>query len=177
MKHFKLLGLIVTAALLSAFTVSNNAVSWNIEQDHSIQFNTKKVKGEFKTFSGDIQFDNNNLDNSYFDVIIDVNSIKTGNFLKNKHAKGKDWFNTKEFPTINFSSKSIKKSASGYMVNGTLEMRGVQKEIEIPFTFSDNVFKGSLTVNRTDYAIGKTTGMSKKVGHEITIDIAVPVTQ
>lgn len=177
MKHFKLLGLIVTAAFLSAFTVSNSTMAWTIEQDHTIKFNTKKVKGEFKTFSGDIQFDKNNLDNSHFDVQIDVNSISTGNFLKNKHAKGKDWFNSTDFPTINFKSKNISKTGSGYTVNGTLEMRGIQKEIAIPFTFSDKVFKGNFTVNRTDYKIGKTTGMSKSVGHKISLDIAIPVSK
>ena len=32
-------------------------------------------------------------------------------------------------------------------------MHGVQKEITIPFIFENNVFKGSIQVNRLDYNI------------------------
>jgi len=39
------------------------------------------AEGIFKTMSGDIQFDENNLDASKFSI-----SINTGNGMKNKHA-------------------------------------------------------------------------------------------
>lgn len=176
MANFKFLGLVTVVILLSAFTTSS-PMSWNIIESHSIQFSTKKAKGDFKRFTGDIQFDQDNLQNSKFDVKIDVKSIGTGNFLKNRHAKGKNWFNSKEFPTINFQSKSFAKASDGYEVLGTLEIRGIQKEITIPFNFTDNTFRGSFTIDRTDFKVGKTTGMSKGVGKEITLNISVPVTR
>lgn len=176
MAQFKFIGMIAVVVFLSAFTISTTT-SWNINEDHSITFNTKKAKGSFKDFVGEIQFDENNLSDSKFDVRIDVKSIKTGNWLKNRHAKGKKWFDSDQFPTINFTSQSFDKTSTGYEVTGTLEMHGIQKEITMPFTFDKNVFKSSFSVSRIDFGIGATTGMSGKVGHDIQLDIAVPVTK
>ena len=176
MKKVKLLGAIAAVIFLSAFSISDVMV-WNIESEHSIAFDTKKVKGNFEDFKGDIVFDQNNLTASRFDVQIDVKSIKTGNFLKNRHAKGKNWFDAKNYPTINFTSKSFNESATGYEVTGTLEIHGVQKEITMPFTFENDVFKSSFSVNRTDYNVGSIKGMSKNVGQEIQLNIAVPVSR
>lgn len=176
MPNMKFIAMIAAVVFLSAFTIST-APSWNINEDHSIKFETKKVSGEFKDFVGEIQFDENNLDASKFDVKVEVKSIKTGNWLKNRHAKGKKWFNSDEFPTINFTSQSFNKASTGYEVTGTLDLHGIQKEITIPFTFNDNVFKGSFTVSRVEFEIGSLTGMSGGVGRDIQIDIAVPVTK
>lgn len=176
MIQFKFWGLIASIVFLSAFTIVSNA-TWNIDKEFSIKFTNKKASGEFEKFTGDIIFDEEDLDNSKFDVRIDVKSIATGFFLKNRHAKGKGWFNAKEYPTINFTSDKISKSDIGYTVSGTLDMHGVQKQITMPFTFTNNAFKSSFTVDRTDYGIGGTTGMSGKVPHEIKLDIAVPVTK
>lgn len=176
MANYKFIGLVASILFLSAFTLSG-PMSWNISENHSIKFSTKKADGDFKDFTGDIQFDKDNLQNSKFDVQVDVNSIRTGNFLKNKHAKGKNWFNSKEYPTIKFTSKSFAATATGYEVTGTLDLRGIQKDITIPFTFSNNTFKGNFTVDRSEFKVGKTTGMSKSVGNEIKIDLIVPVSK
>lgn len=55
---------------------------------------------------------------------IDVASINTGNGMKNSHAKGATWFDVEKYPTINFVSSAISKSATGYEAKGTLEMHG-----------------------------------------------------
>ncbi len=176
MTQFKLIGLITAVVFLSAFTIANRA-SYTIDKEFSIKFSNKKASGDFDEFSGDIVFDEENLEESKFDVEIVTKSIGTGNWLKNRHAKGKGWFNANEYPTINFTSSKISKSEVGYVVTGTLNMHGIQKEIKMPFTFIDNVFRSSFTVDRTDYNIGGTTGMSGKVPHEIQLDIAVPVSK
>ena len=54
-------------------------------------------------------------------------------------------------------------------------MHGVKKQISIPFTFSNNIFKGVFSVNRIDYGIGTLEGMSKKVSNAIKLEFSVPV--
>jgi polyisoprenoid-binding protein YceI len=54
-------------------------------------------------------------------------------------------------------------------------MHGVQKEIVIPFTFDDNVFKGTITVNRLDYNIN--TAEPAHGASSFKVDISVPVTK
>jgi polyisoprenoid-binding protein YceI len=97
--------------------------------------------------------------------------------MKNKHAKSDKWFDAKQFPSITFISSKFSKAATGYQVDGILELHGVKKPVSIPFTFAGNTFKGSFSVNRMDYGIGTMEGMSKKVSNEIKLDISVPVTK
>ncbi|MFK8006403.1 MAG: YceI family protein [Saprospiraceae bacterium] len=176
MKKINFLGMIAAIVFLSAFTVSNS-MNWQIADGYSIKFSSKDPSGVFNKLTGDIQFDEANLDASIFDVQIDVASINTGNGMQNRHAKGKKWFNAKKYPTINFTSKKFSKSPTGYEVMGILEMHGVKKEFTMPFTFINNVFETSFTVNRLDFNIGSTKGMSKKVPLDIQLDISVPVSK
>ena len=135
------------------------------------------MSGDFQQFHGVIIFDEANLQDSKFDVQIDVSSIRTGNWLKTKHAKGKKWFSADQWPRITFKSRAINKTTTGYEVTGVLDMHGITKDITIPFTFENYIFKSQFSVNRTDFNIGKVTGMAKSVGREIVLDISVPVSQ
>lgn len=176
MKQLSFAVLVGATLLLSAFTTIKS-VDWKISDDYSIKFKGKDAEGIFKTMSGDISFDENDLNNSHFSTSINVTSINTGNGMKNKIAKSDNWFDADKYPSINFISSKFSKSTNGYLVEGTIEMHGIKKQIVIPFTFSSNVFKGNFSVNRTDFGVGTMEGMSKKVSNEIVIEISVPVTK
>lgn len=165
---------VIAILFLSAFT-GYQSVRWNIAKNYSVKFTTHKVSGIFRSFKGDIHFDSHDLTGSRFDVMVDVKSVSTGNGLKNRHAKSKKWLNAKEYPTIKFTSAKILKTNQGFQTIGKLTMRGVQKQISIPFTFQNNIFKGSFEVNRLSYNIGTTKGMASKVGKTLKIDLAIPV--
>ena len=85
------------------------------------------------------------------------------------------WFDAEKYPTIHFTSSSFAKTADGYSVTGTLDMHGVQKEITIPFTFNNNVFAGSFSVNRLDYNIN--TAEPNHGASTFQVDVSVPVTK
>lgn len=176
MKQFSFAVLVGATLLLSAFTTINS-VDWKISNDYSIKFKGKDAEGIFKSFTGDISFDENDLNSSIFSTSVDVSSINTGNGMKNKHAKSDLWFDAEKYPTINFTSSKFSKSKNGYTVEGTLTMHGKKKQIEIPFTFSSNTFNLNFSVNRMDFGVGTMEGMSKKVSNEITLEISVPVTK
>ncbi|MFK7932577.1 MAG: YceI family protein [Saprospiraceae bacterium] len=176
MTQVKFLGMVAAIIFLSAFTI-NNSMSWAIADGYSIKFEGTDAEGIFKTMTGDIQFDENDLAASKFSTSIDVASINTGNGMKNKHAVSKKWFDAATYPAITFNSSKFSQTETGYEVTGTLEIHGTQKEISIPFTFSDNTFNGKFSVNRMDFGIGTMKGMSKKVSNEIKLEISVPVTK
>jgi polyisoprenoid-binding protein YceI len=176
MKKFSFSLMVAATLLFSAFTTFNS-MDWKIADGYAIKFAGTDVEGAFSKFSGSISFDENNLNSSKFNVSIDVSSINTGNGMKNKHAKSDKWFDAKQFANISFASEKFAKTASGYDVTGTLELHGVKKQITVPFTFTNNTFKGNFSVNRMDYGVGTMEGMSKKVSNEIKLDIAVPVTK
>lgn len=176
MKNLRFIGIAALVLVFSAFTI-HNSVSWKISEGYSIKFSSENPSGIFSKMDGEVIFDENDLSGSSFNVKVDVSSINTGNGMKNKHAKSDKWFDAEQYPTINFTSKKFNKTPVGYEVTGTLEMHGVKKEFTMPFTFKNNVFESSFTVNRLDYNIGTTKGMSGKVPNEIKLNISVPVTK
>jgi polyisoprenoid-binding protein YceI len=176
MKRQKFTAIAIILVIASSFTLLQMG-NWTITSNYSIKFSGTKVEGVFEKIKGDISFDENNLSKSKFDLNIEVESIATGNWLKNSHAKGSKWFDAEKYPNINFLSNKFSKTANGYLVNGILTMHGVQKEINIPFTFSNSIFQGNFSVNRLDYNIGTMEGMSKKVSNEIKLNVTLHVTK
>jgi len=168
--------LIGATLFFSAFTFMRSA-SWKIADGYSIKFSSSDPSGVFTSFKGDIAFDANNLGASKFNVSIDPASINTGNGMKNTKAKSDQYLDVTKYPAIKFTSSKISKTAAGYEATGTLDMHGVQKQITIPFTFANNTFTGSFTVNRVDYQVGGTTGMASHTATDLKIDISVPVTK
>jgi polyisoprenoid-binding protein YceI len=99
-----------------------------IDKTHSeIGFKVKHlmistVKGNFGTFSGDIQEDGSVV------VSINTNSINTGNADRDNHLKSADFFNSEENPTITFAGKMSEDMTT---VTGSVTIKGITKEIEL----------------------------------------------
>lgn len=172
MKKISGLFLLTSIIILSAFTITH-FIDWKIVEGYSIKFSDGgSNSGMFKNMSGSISFDENNPESAKISVTVEVASISTGNTIKNNHAKGEKWFHADKYPSMKFNSGTVVKKGATYEVTGILEMHGVQKQITIPFSFINNVFTGSFSVNRIDYNIGPTGGNG-----DIKIDISVPVSK
>ena len=167
---------IIATLLFSAFTTFK-AMNWKIAEGYAIKFTSDNPSGVFTSLKGDVVFDENNLAGSKFDVVVDATSISTGNGMKNKHAKSDKWFDAAKYPNIKFTSSKISKSSNGYEATGTMEIHGVQKEITIPFAFANNTFSSTFNINRLDYKVGTTEGMSAKASKDLKIELSVPVTK
>jgi polyisoprenoid-binding protein YceI len=172
-KHFYPIVAIAIMAVCS-FTAFQSA-ELKIADSYSVKFDGGDTSGEFKGLKGTINFDPANIGSAKFDVTIDVATINTGNGMKNTHAQSEKWLDAAKYPVIRFTSKTVAKTANGFEAKGTLDMHGVQKDVVLPFTFTDNVFKGNLEVNRMDYNIN--TAEPKHGGADFKIAITVPVTK
>ena len=169
---YPMLAVLVMAG--SAFTFINSQ-NWKIGDDYSIKFSSDDPSGVFQGLKGSIIFDDKDLAGSKFDVTIDVATINTGNGMKNTHAKSEKWLDATKYPTIHFVSSSIAATANGFEAKGSLEIHGVKKDFTLPFTFQNNVFKSSFSINRLDYNIN-----TQEPGHGASVlkmDISVPVTK
>ncbi|HFE65562.1 MAG TPA: polyisoprenoid-binding protein, partial [Caldithrix sp.] len=78
-------------------------------------------------------FDENNLDASSLTATIQVASINTGNEKRDTHLRSPDFFDARKYPVITFVSNKIEKAADGYLAHGPLTMKGITREITIPF--------------------------------------------
>ncbi len=160
--------------VVSSFTVFVSQ-EWKIAESAFVKFDGGDPSGQFGGIKGTVNFDPNDLATSKFDVTLDVATINTGNGMKNTHAKSAKWFDAEKYPTIQFTSSAITKAAAGYEAKGTLNIHGVQKDVVIPFTFEDNIFKGSFTINRLDYNIN--TDEPNHGSASFKVDVQVPVTK
>ena len=168
----------IATLLLSAavFAFAPPAI-WQITDKYSITFSGGgEVGGLFKTFKGNIVFDEQNPAASAFGLTIDVASVNTGNGLMNTHLKSAEWLDAGKYPVIHFTSKKIVKAGADYQVTGDLEMHGVKKEVTFPFSFRNagatGTFSGKIFITRSDFHIGKPGG---EVDEKINIEIKVPV--
>jgi polyisoprenoid-binding protein YceI len=173
----------VTKKDIPPSTEKSIAKKWNAKASAAqIKFS---VKGPFGTVHGNLNglrstivFEKDNLAASSFSARVDSKSISTGIKLRNSDLQKEKYLDSDKYPSISFQSDKIQKSGIGYKAIGDLTIKGVTKSIEIPFTFSekgnDGVFKGSFTLQRQDYGVGKSGG---SIGSPVTIDLEVSVTK
>lgn len=127
------------------------------------------VDGTIYGMTGDIVFNTENLKDSYFNVCIDPATINTGIEKRDISLQNEDYFHMEKFTTICFNSITIIETSAGYRTNGRLTIRGISKEVELPFTLDNNMLKGQLEINRLDYDIGPSSGFL--VGKIVRIEI------
>lgn len=161
--------MLVIALLLAVSGLS----AQSIVKDQSVvnfeigNMKVRTVQGTFSGMSGTLHFDANDLSQSYFKVCIDAASVNTENEKRDEHLRSGDFFEVDKYPEICFTSQSIQKTADGFVTKGVMDMHGVKKVVEIPFTFVDHVFVGLITINRFDYKVGEKvkTGMVSAEAH------------
>ena len=170
---FLALGILIVSGAMTL-----TAPAYTIKTGYSIEFKSKDPSGVFKTLKGNISFDESDLATSKFNFTIPVESISTGNGMMNKKAQIEEWFNSEKYPDIKYVSSKIEKSSDGYMVTGTLTIKGTSKEKKVPLKVAKNgaelTFSGTFNVNRADYKVGH---KSDAVPDIMNISYSIPVTK
>jgi polyisoprenoid-binding protein YceI len=154
--NFLYLGLLVVSTSIALIPSDHFIVS---DKGHSIDFKSKDPSGSFDEINGEIDFDENNIGSSKFNLKIDVSSINTGNGMMNKKAQTEEWFDAKKFPEMKFKSTKVEKKENELAITGDLTIRGITKTYSIPATYSKSgdklTFKGKFNVNRIEFKVGK----------------------
>lgn len=173
---------------------------WAIDPAHShVEFAVKhmmfsKVKGSFTRFSGTINFDEQNIENSSVSVEIDPASIDTRDAKRDEHLRGADFFSIDEKPTMSFVSTSITRDGDDDLkIAGDLAMNGVTKPIVLeaefegrgmsPFGMEVLGYSAETKINRKDFGINWNAALEQGgflVGDDVKIEMevqAIPATQ
>lgn len=153
------------------FSIRHLAVSW--------------VKGEFKDFAGEILYDPEDITRSSVSVVIQAASLDTRNERRNNHLKSPDFFAAEQFPEITFQSKRVERRGDGFVAIGDLTIRGITREIELPFTLAGPVAgpggrprlgaEAAVTLNRHQFEVSWNRAVEgvMMVGDDARIDIQV----
>ena len=134
-----LAGWILVGWILGSASATIAADAYVFDPAHSsIEFSVKhlvitNVKGSFDRFDGSISADPEKIEESSVNVTIDVASINTKNEKRDEHLRSSDFLDAENHPQITFRSSEIRKTNDGYVAAGTLTIRGVAKEVELPF--------------------------------------------
>lgn len=162
--------------IASSFVILST--NWNLEPNYVIHFSGSKVEGTISGLKGKVNFDPKDLKNALIDVEVDATSIKTGNELKDKHAKNSDWLDVANYPKIKFKSSSFKSVSNAYAVVGDLEIHGTVKSIVIPFRFTSidgsGLFEGQFNIDRKEFGV-KGNLMASMMSSKIQIELKIPV--
>ncbi len=116
------------------------------------------------------------------DIRIDARSVNTGSTLFNEHIQGEDFFDTKQYPEITFSSSDFQFEGDKLAaVNGQLTIKGVTKPVSLmvtsfncmphPMAKKDACGANAVAViKRSDFNAGK---YAPSVSDEVKLTIAV----
>jgi polyisoprenoid-binding protein YceI len=122
------------------------------------------IHGRFNEVSGKFSIDRENPSKSTFELTIKVDSIDTANKARDEHLRQPDYFDTKQFPTIEFKSTSTKVIKGGYEVTGNFTMHGKTNKVtlvlmggkEHDFNGTKRVaFSTEISLKRSDYGFDK----------------------
>jgi polyisoprenoid-binding protein YceI len=157
----------------------------------SIKHILAPVFGRFDAFEGDMVFDPDHLKESWIKLTLPVASIDTGVAPRDAHLRTPDFFDAEKYPNIVFQSHEIVRTGEGeYTARGRLTMKGVTKELDVPFRYLGEVkhpnpqqkctmvqgVEASFTVNRLDFGVGDgkfyKMGM---VGDMVTVRIGMEI--
>jgi len=144
------------------------AGTWSIDPVHSEAGFTvrhmmvSKVRGKFRNFSGELVTGADPLDSSVT-AEIDLSSIDTGHEQRDAHIRSADFFEVEAYPTMTYRSTGVRRHRDGYILDGTLTLKGVTKEVPLtlelngfgpdPYGGTRAGFSATGEINRRDFGV------------------------
>jgi polyisoprenoid-binding protein YceI len=121
-------------------------------------------------------------------LAVPVDSLRTGNDLRDEHLRSAGWLDAAQFKTIEFeSTKAVKKDDKNWTVEGNFTMHGVKKPItvdvvlrEIPLDLIQKAhwgetpglgFASKFKLKLSDFGVKIPEVAAAKVSNELTISI------
>ncbi len=175
-------------SLSAGFSTVRAADTFTVDPVHSSlifrvkHFNVGHIYGRFNQYSGSFAFDERNPADCKLDIEVRIDSIDTANADRDKHLKGPDFFNAKEFPAMTFKATRMKAAdEKTYDVTGDLTIHGVTKPVTVKLerlgTAKDprsgkprTGWETTFSINRSDF--GMKYGVPA-IGDEVRITVAI----
>jgi polyisoprenoid-binding protein YceI len=174
---------IFSAAAWTAVSAAGTVTAYSVDAEHSrVEFVGVQAgadfKGVFHKFTAAVAFAPDALENSDFDVQIDLNSVDSMDKDRDKTIRGPDIFDVAHQPSAHYLAKSFAKSAAGYTATGTLTLHGVTKPLPIDFQFTKTAtgatLEGSAKLKRLDFGVGQGDWKSTEwVGDAVKISFSL----
>lgn len=149
MKQYLTIVFLVTS-LLIANAQSKLQVS---SAEVSFVFVNNDVDGTMGGFKSESIIDTENLSNSKFKGSVEVETISTGNSIRNWSLRRGKYFDADNYPRITFESASVIQEEDAIMVKGKLTIKDVSKNISFSFERNGKQLVGRTSLYSSDYGI------------------------
>ncbi len=158
-----------------------------VMEDSKIEFHTSatfgKVDGVFHSWQADLKEPTENFGDASLELQIEADSVKTGSGLKDKEAKGKNFFAVKEYPDIHFASKRILPGNDPleFKMEGELTIRGITKPVSMlvtvtPVDYGHQRIDGNFSFDRRDFGMTHNVPFNKVSDTiKVHIDLSVEI--
>ena len=176
---------LIWVAMMWSSSLSAQLSTWTTDLSHStVLFSVRHVLtpfyGQFKEFDVTLNWDPSDASKSSVIAKVKVASVQTSSSERDEWLVTADMFDAGSHPEWTFESTSILAKDGGYVAKGTLKVRGVSKDIEVPFVFLGVMDMGKrgkkagataeFTILRSDFGLGKTGG---SVADEVKIIVSL----
>jgi polyisoprenoid-binding protein YceI len=174
--------------LLTVFALPSQAAParWKVVPAKSslsfvVEVNGQRVTGTFAGFGALIAFDPADLAHSSVKITMDMTSVKSGDATRDAMLLKPDWFNVLDFPQAIYEAHSfVAKGANRYEALGTLKLKGVTRDVVLPFTLTITgntaVAKGEATLTRRAFNVGQSKEFETGTPVALTVKVMVNVT-
>ena len=170
--------------------------NYKVDGSHSsVNFSVKHIlvdtKGTIMIDSGFVNFENTSGPKIF--IQLDMPTLTTQNTMRDGHLKDKEnFFNVAKFKKASFEAFDVIKDTTGnkhaFMAKGKLTIKGVTKEVTIPFNYAGNEdkdwgengkfnvagFEGSTKIIRSEFGIDG-GGASDEVLLDFTLEVLKPL--
>ncbi len=154
--------ILIAFCILFSLAPALGQAQWQVA-NASVKFIIKNaglsVDGTFEKMSAVVLFDETNISQASILGQVEVGSINTGISMRDRHLKKSEYFYEEKFPTIFIKSNALEaKGSQQFAGQFMLTMRGISKNIDIPFTFmtkgNNANLLGQFTIDRRDFKVG-----------------------
>ena len=156
-------------------------------QTQVMRFGVVPVVGRFNEVSGELYFDQANIEEAKVSITIEAASYEANNNAGEEAVKSSAFLDVSNFPKIYFQLSAIQKIADNYLAKGTLEIHGTKREVECPVSIVGPSLDlptrkpsigvtGNLTIDRTAYGVGKEMKLPNGeviIGNTVNIDFVI----
>ncbi len=142
------------------------------------------VEGKFTAFDVQLRYDSVDASKCFVGATIETASIHTGIEERDEHLRSADFLDAATHSKIMFVSKKVERSPEGFLVHGTLSMRGTSLPVELLCRVTgltrDSASGDALiglhattTLNRQDYGVSWKHPDPLFVGDSVEVEISL----
>ena len=156
---------------------------WNIDYSNSqIQFSGEQAgapfTGSWNEWRASLQFDSADLQQSRFDVNIQIESVSSNDEERDQTILSSDFFDSIKFPFARFQASSFSSQGSKFIASGTLTIKDIVRPCTLVFnvtqTDKGKELTGQASLNRHDWDVGIGDWADPTwVGSEVIVNVRV----